>query len=116
MELTPTTANERGSIAFPCGSLRAAVELRNALIVAAGESKGDAIRLASEQHQIDLMVLPVRGTSLGERELIANIVGPILRASRCSVLTVPERQCVQCAGVRNPSRELGKSSTPFIPA
>ena len=152
--------------------------MRNALIVAAGESKGDAIRLAcavldrparlwisyphdrlepaplssaaiqraafgtelsipagvelmaadaapedaealirfAERHQIDLMVMPVRGTSFGERQLISNIVVPVLRASRCSVLAVPEPQCAQCADVHYPPAELGKSSTPFISA
>lgn len=48
------------------------------------------VRFAHEQ-QVDLIVMPVRGRSFEERQLIDNIVSPILRASRCSVLAVPER-------------------------
>jgi nucleotide-binding universal stress UspA family protein len=94
-------------------SIPAGVELRAA--DAAPADAGALIRFA-EQHQIDLMVMPVRGTSFGERQLISNIVVPILRASRCSVLAVPEPQCVRCADVGYPPAALGKSSTPFIPA
>ncbi|MFI5243522.1 MAG: universal stress protein, partial [Gemmatimonadales bacterium] len=67
----------------------------------------EALIRFAEQHQIDLMVMPVRGTSFGERQLISNVVVPILRASRCSVLAVPEPQYVKYADGRYPPAELG---------
>ncbi len=59
------------------------------------------IRFA-EQHEVDLIVMPVRGQSLAERQLIANIAVPVLRASRCSVLAVPERQAREATPLHCP--------------
>lgn len=94
-------------------SIPAGVELGAA---DAAPDDAEALVRFAEQQQIDLMVMPVRGTSFRERQLISNIVVPVLRASRCSVLTVPESQRVPCADAGYPTAELGKSSTSFIPA
>ncbi|MBK5186862.1 MAG: universal stress protein, partial [Gemmatimonadaceae bacterium] len=64
------------------------VQLEHAPVDA--RDSAELVRFAHE-HQVDLIVMPVRGRSFEERQLIHNIVAPILRSSHCSVLAVPER-------------------------